>query len=223
MSPVSPVTAASMSSRVSTSSSTARFRHSSRTSAAITPRTATRQWSTITMLRPSAPTMPSTTRTSTITWLRSSSDTAGASSPCTSETRCTTTRSTFSSTMPLPESKGSCRSSTAPTMKTLSLPFSQPVSPMVATASAKTSPARNLRSPKKTCLNTAPTAPTLSIHYTSAARNSRSTILSRSPCREYRNVLYCYCEHIAVCSLIDNCNVGIEAQCLTKFVDISMH
>ena len=74
-----------------------------------------------TMQRPSAPTMPSTTRTSIIMSLRSSSGTAGASSPCISviglplsqkEPRCTTTRSIFSSTTPLPESKGSCRSST---------------------------------------------------------------------------------------------------------------
>ena len=89
------------------------------------------------------------------------------------------TRSIFSSTTPLPESKGSCRSSTAPIMKTLSLPFSQPVSPTVATASARISPAKNLQSPKKTCSNTAPTAPTPSTPSTSAARNSPSTTLFR--------------------------------------------
>ena len=42
--------------------------HSSRTSVAITLRIATRPWSITTMQRPSAPTMPSTTRTSIITW-----------------------------------------------------------------------------------------------------------------------------------------------------------
>lgn len=192
LSPVSLATAASMSSRASTSSSTAKFRHSSRTSAAITPRTATRPWSIITMQRPSAPTMPSTTRTSTITLLRSSSGTAGASSPCTSETRCTTTRSIFSSTTPLPESKGSCRSSTARTMKTLSLPFSQPVSPTVATASARISRVKSSPSRRKTCSNTAPTAPMFSILSTSAAKNSHSTTPSPSPCRAYRKKISCF-------------------------------
>lgn len=72
--PDSHATAASMSSRASTSSSTARYRLSLRTSAIIMPPIATRPWSIITMLRPSAPTMPSTTRTSTITWLRSSNN-----------------------------------------------------------------------------------------------------------------------------------------------------
>ncbi len=46
---------------------------------------------------------------------------------------CTMMRSVFSSTTPLPESKYLCRSSIARTMKTLSLLFSQPVSPTVAT------------------------------------------------------------------------------------------
>lgn len=48
-----------------------------------------------------------------------------------------------------------------------------------ATASAKTSPAKSSRSPKKTSSNTAPTAPMLSIPSTSVARNFRSTTLSR--------------------------------------------
>ena len=101
------------------------------------------------------------------------------------QTRCTTTRSIFSSTTPSPESKGSCRSSTAPIMKTLSLPFSQPVSPTGATASARISPAKSSPSPRKTCSNTAPTAQTPSIHSTSARRNFRSTTHSPSPCREF--------------------------------------
>ena len=42
---------------------------------------------------------------------------AGASSPCTSETRCTITRSTFSSIMRLPESNALCRSLTARTTR----------------------------------------------------------------------------------------------------------
>ncbi len=174
-----PATAASMSSRVSMSSSSVRYRHSSMTSAATMPRTVTRPWSFITMPRPSAQTMPSTSRISIIMWLRSSSGTAGASSPCTSETRCTMTRSIFSSITPLPESKGSCRSSTARTMKTLSSPFSPPVSPTGATASARISRAKSSPSPRKTCSNTAPTAPTLSILSTLAARSSRITIPSR--------------------------------------------
>ena len=141
----------------------------------------------LSMQRPSAQTMPSTTRTSIITWLRSSSGTAGTSSPCISETRCTTTRSIFSSTTPLPESRGSCRSLIARTMKTLSSPFSQPVSPTVATASARISPAKNSPRAKKTCSNTVPTAPTLSIPSTSAARSSLITTASPSPCRAYRD------------------------------------
>ena len=51
---------------------------------------------------------------------------------------------------------------------------------------ARISPAKNSPSRKKTCSNTAPTAPTLSIPYTYVARNSRSTILSPSPWRPYR-------------------------------------
>ena len=95
------------------------------------------------------------------------------------QTRCATTRSTFSSTTPLPGSKGSCRSSTARTMKTLSSPFSQPVSAEGATASERISPAKSSRSPKKTCSNTAPMAQMLSILSTSDARSSRITIPSR--------------------------------------------
>lgn len=48
-----------------------------------------------------------------------------------------------------------------------------------ATVSEKTKVAKNLPRAKKTFSNIAPTAPTLSILSTSAARNSRSTILSR--------------------------------------------
>ena len=186
LSPGNHATDASMLSSPSMSSSSVRYQASSRTSAAITPPIATRPWSIITMQRPSAQTMPSTTRTSTIMWSRSLNGTAGASSPCTSVTRCTMTRSIFSSTTPLPESKGSCRSSTARTMKTLSSPFSQPVSPTVATASARISRAKSSPRAKKTCSNTAQTAPTLSIPYTSERRSSPSTTPSPSPCRAYR-------------------------------------
>lgn len=45
----------------------------------------------------------------------------------------------------------------------------------------------NLPSPRKICSNTAPTAPMLSILYTSVAKNSRPTIPSPSPCRAYRD------------------------------------
>lgn len=179
LSPVSRATVASMSSRASTSSSTARYRHSSRTSAAITPPTATRPWSIITMQRHSARTMPSTTRTSTGLFSTSLNGTVGASNRFTSVIPCATTRNTFSSTRRLPESNASCRSSTARTTKTLSSPFSQPVSAMAATASARISQAKSSPSQRKTCSNTAPTAPTLSTRSTSVAKNSPSTILSR--------------------------------------------
>ena len=46
------------------------------------------------------------------------------------------------------------------------------------TASAKTTPASNLPIAKKTCSNPAPTAPTLSILYTSEQRDSHITIPS---------------------------------------------
>ena len=59
-------------------------------------------------------------------------------------------------------------------MKTLSLPFSQPVSPTVATASRKTSPAKSSPRAKKTCSNTAPTAPTLLIRFISERKNFRT-------------------------------------------------
>ena len=169
----------------STSSSSVRYRLSSRTSAVITRSIATRQWSITSMQPPSAQTMPSTTRTSTITWLRSSNGTAGASSPCTSETRCTTMRNIFSSTRRLPGSKGSCRSSTARTTKTLSSPFSQPVSAMAATASARISLAKSSPSPRKICSNTAPMAPMPSIPSTSERRNFRIGMRSASRLQEF--------------------------------------
>ena len=79
-------------------------------------------------------------------------------------------------------------------------PFKQPAWAAAATASARTKAVRienrwippkltpheaNLPNRKKTSSNTAPTAPTLSILSTSAARNFRTTILSRCQCPVY--------------------------------------
>jgi len=86
--------------------------------------------------------------------------------------------STCSSIRSSQESNALCRSSTAPTMKTLSSTYSLPVSAMGATASAKINPAKSSPKVRKTCSNTAPTAPTLSIPSTSAARSSHTTIAS---------------------------------------------
>ena len=53
-------------------------------------------------------------------------------------------------------------------------------SAVVAMAFARISPAKSWRSPKKICQNTARTEPMHSMPSTSAAKNSRSAILSQS-------------------------------------------
>lgn len=105
---------------------------------------------------------------------------AGRLNLSTSAIRCATMRNTYSSTKPLPASNASYLSSTAKTTTTLYSPSKPPVSPDVTTASTRTKPARNLPRRKKTCSNTAPTAPTLLIPSTSAAKNSHITTLSPS-------------------------------------------
>ena len=132
----------------------------------------------------------------------SSSATAGSARPFISETRCDRTKSTCSSTRASQVNSASCRSSTARTTKTLFLPFSPQVSAAVATASAKTNRAKSSPSPRKTCSNTAPTAPMLSILSTSVARSSRITIPFRCQCRVF-------------CDPVDKL-FNIYAHCLTK-------
>lgn len=63
-----------------------------------------------------------------------------------------------------------------------------PESPAVTTAYTNISPVKNSLKAKKTCSNTTPTASTLSILSTSAAKISPSTILSRSQQAEFSEI-----------------------------------
>lgn len=81
-------------------------------------------------------------------------------------------RNTFSSIRASPGSSASCRSSTVRTTTTSFSQSKPPGSLAVATASARTKAVKNSPSPRRTCSNTAPTAPMPSILSTSVARSS---------------------------------------------------
>lgn len=91
----------------------------------------------------------------------------------------------------------SCRSSTAPTTPTLSLLSNRQEAAEVATASVRTSQARNSPNPRKTSSSTAPTHSTPS---TSAARNSPS--MTPSVCQwaaSYNRLLHIAMQNIRFC------------------------
>lgn len=102
-----------------------------------------------------------------------------------------------SSTRASPANSASCRSSTAQTTKTLSSPSSPRESAVAATASERISPAKSSPSPKKICSNTAPTVPMPSILSTSAARNSRTGILSH--CQQRASYKFSESEKLSAC------------------------
>ena len=85
---------------------------------------------------------------------------------------CDTMKSTFKSIKALPASRGLCHSSTVRTTMTLSLPFRQQALCVGATVSARTKAVRSWTRRKKTCLNTAPTAPMRLIRSISELRSS---------------------------------------------------
>ena len=147
--------------------------------------TRTKLSSSTTTLPPSAATMPSTNKTS-IGWSSTSLNaTAGRWRLSISATRCATTKNISSSTKALRASCDSCHSSIAPTTPTLFFPSIRQVSAEGATASARKSQAKSSQRVKKTSLNTAPTAPTLSTPFISVARNSQSEISS-----EYQSAVF---------------------------------
>jgi len=120
-----------------------RYRLSSRPFAATMPSLATRLLSIITIQTPSAQTMPSTSRIPIMSYVMNSSCMIGAWSLFTSEILCAMMKSIYLLIKASQLSNASCHSSIARTTKTLSLLFSPPMCHAVATASARTSPARN--------------------------------------------------------------------------------